>query len=119
MTKLISKRIYEKDLPEGYRVLIDRLWPRGMSKVRANLDLWAKEIAPSTELRKWFGHDPEKYADFKKKYLTEIENNPYKDEFLMKLKTALKGQDVLILYSAKDEKHNDAVVLMEYLNSKV
>lgn len=119
MTKLILKRIYDKDLPSGYRVLVDRLWPRGMSKERADLDLWAKEIAPSAELRKWFGHDPEKYAEFKSKYLAEIKTNPYTDEFLTSLTEALKKQDVLILYSAKDQEHNDAVVLMEYLNSKI
>ncbi|ALB28005.1 DUF488 domain-containing protein [Companilactobacillus heilongjiangensis] len=119
MTKLIMKRIYDKELPEGYRVLVDRLWPRGISKVRADLDLWAKEIAPTAELRKWFSHDPEKYADFKTKYLAEINANPYTEEFLTNLKTALEKQDVLILFSAKDEEHNDAVVLMEYLNSKI
>lgn len=119
MTKLILRRIYDKELPAGYRILVDRLWPRGMSKVRADLDLWAKEIAPSAELRKWFGHDPEKYAEFKSKYLSEIENNAYTPEFLTAVKTALKSQDVLILYSAKDEEHNDAVVLMEYLNAKI
>ncbi|PMD73783.1 DUF488 domain-containing protein [Companilactobacillus nuruki] len=119
MTKLILKRIYDKELPDGYRVLVDRLWPRGMSKVRASLDLWAKQIAPSADLRKWFGHDPEKYAEFKEKYLAEIKGNPYTEEFLTELRKALKKQDVLILYSAKDEEHNDAVVLMEYLNSKV
>jgi len=81
--------------------------------------LWAKEIAPTAELRKWFGHDPEKYSEFKSKYLDEINNNPYTAEFLQELKTALQKQDVLILYSAKDEEHNDAVVLMEYLNSKI
>lgn len=119
MTELVMKRIYDKDLPAGYRVLVDRLWPRGMSKIRADLDLWAKEIAPSAELRKWFGHDPEKYLEFKNKYLDEINNNPYTKEFLKSLKEALQTQDVLILYSAKDEEHNDAVVLMEYLNSNI
>ncbi|WP_119325522.1 DUF488 family protein [Companilactobacillus musae] len=119
MSKLILRRIYDKDLPEGYRVLVDRLWPRGMSKVRAALDLWAKQIAPSPELRKWFGHDPEKYTEFKSKYLSEIEDNPYTNEFLEKIRKALEKQDVLILYSAKDQEHNDAVVLMEYLNSKI
>jgi len=119
MSKLIMKRIYDKELPDGYRVLVDRLWPRGISKVRAALDLWAKEIAPTAELRKWFGHDPEKYSEFKSKYLDEINNNPYTAEFLQELQTALQKQDVLILYSAKDEEHNDAVVLMEYLNSKI
>lgn len=119
MSKLILRRIYDKELPEGYRVLVDRLWPRGMSKVRAALDLWAKQIAPSPELRKWFSHDPEKYAEFKSKYLAEIEDNPYTNEFLEEIQKALEKQDVLILYSAKDQEHNDAVVLMEYLNSKI
>ena len=119
MTKLILKRIYDKGLPEGYRILVDRLWPRGMSKVRANLDLWAKEIAPSPELRKWFGHDPEKFSEFQTKYLDEINNNPYTKEFLKSIREALQTQDVLILFSAKDTEHNDAVVLMDYLNSNI
>jgi len=119
MSKIVVKRIYNKELPAGYRILVDRLWPRGMSKVNAKLDLWAKEISPSPELRKWFGHDPEKYPEFEKKYMEEIQNNDYAKEFVQAVKEALKEQDVLILYGAKDEEHNNAVVLDEYLNKEI
>ncbi len=119
MSKIVVKRIYNKELPAGYRILVDRLWPRGMSKVNAKLDLWAKEISPSPELRKWFGHDPEKYPEFEKKYMEEIQNNDYAKEFVQAVKEALKEQDVLILYGAKDEEHNNAVVLNEYLNKEI
>lgn len=119
MTKIVLKRIYAKELPDGYRILVDRLWPRGMSKLRANLDLWAKEIAPSPELRKWFGHDPEKFAEFEQKYMEEIKNNDYTKDFVQTVITALKKQDVLILYGAKDEEHNNADVLIKYLNKEI
>lgn len=119
MHNLIVKRIYDKDLPEGYRILIDRVWPRGMSKVRANLDIWAKEIAPTTELRKWFGHDPEKFDEFKEKYLEELKNNENTGKFIEEVKSALKDQDVLILYSAKDQENNNARVLIQFLKTKI
>jgi uncharacterized protein YeaO (DUF488 family) len=119
MNKLIVKRIYDKELPKGYRILIDRVWPRGMSKERAKLDLWAKQIAPTPELRKWFSHDPEKFPEFKEKYLAEIEANDYTPEFLETVKSALKDQDVLILFGSKEQKYNNAAVLIEYLNSKI
>ncbi|WP_025023659.1 DUF488 domain-containing protein [Companilactobacillus nodensis] len=119
MTKIVLKRIYNKELPAGYRILVDRLWPRGMSKLRANLDLWAKDISPTPELRKWFGHDPEKFPEFEQKYLAEIENNDYTKEFVSTVITALKDQDVLILYGAKDEEHNNADVLIKYLNKVI
>lgn len=119
MHEILVKRIYDKELPAGYRILIDRVWPRGMSKVRANLDLWAKEIAPSTELRKWFHHDPEKFLEFKTKYLQEIADNDYTEEFLKNIHDVLKDKDVLILYGAKDQENNNAKVLMEYLNKKI
>ncbi|WP_125565282.1 DUF488 domain-containing protein [Companilactobacillus insicii] len=119
MSKIVLKRIYSKELPDGYRILVDRLWPRGMSKLRANLDLWAKEIAPSPELRKWFSHDPEKFPEFEKKYMDEIEHNDYTKEFVDTVITALKDQDVLILYGAKDEEHNNADVLIKFLNKEI
>ncbi|MEO6941364.1 MAG: DUF488 domain-containing protein [Candidatus Kapaibacterium sp.] len=108
------KRIYEPyDKKDGYRVLVDRLWPRGISKERAHLDLWLKEIAPSTELRKWFGHEPKKWVTFKKKYLAELKQN---EEVVLILKEAkAKYPTVSLLYGAKDEVHNEAIVLMELL----
>lgn len=111
MTKRIPiKRVYEPYSPDdGYRILIDRLWPRGLTKEKAKIDLWLKSIAPSNELRKWFGHDPEKWSEFQKKYKAEIEANT---ESVSTLKKALKEQKVVtFIYSAKDELHNDAVVL--------
>jgi uncharacterized protein YeaO (DUF488 family) len=108
------KRVYEKPEEEdGYRILVDRLWPRGLTREKAAVDLWLKEIAPSTELRKWFNHDPEKWPDFKKKYLKEIKEN---NEALTTLKEKMKERKVTIVYSAKDEVHNDARVLISYLN---
>ena len=119
MNKIIVKRIYDKDIPAGFRILIDRVWPRGMSKERAGLDLWAKQIAPSADLRKWFSHDPEKFPEFKKRYLAEIKENDYTKEFLETVKTALKDQDVLILYGSKEQKYNNAAVLIDFLNQSI
>ena len=109
------KRAYEQPDPgDGFRVLIDRLCPRGVSKAQARIDLWLKEISPSTELRKWFNHDPHKWNEFKKKYLQELQNNPVAVE---KMHTILaEHRPVTLVYAAKDELHNDAVVLSEYLN---
>lgn len=119
MNKLIVKRIYDKELPAGYRILIDRVWPRGMSKVRAQLDLWAKQIAPSADLRKWFSHDPEKFPEFEKKYLSEIAANDYTDEFVKTVKDALKDQDVLLLYGSKEQTYNNANVLIKFLENQI
>lgn len=80
--KVTLERIYQKPQASGFRVLVDRVWPRGISKVNAALDLWAKTIAPSTELWKWFGHDPEKYPEFKKRYLAELAANPDLPDFI-------------------------------------
>jgi len=112
------KRIYEKPgEDEGYRVLVDKLWPRGISKERANLDLWMKDIAPSNELRKWYGHKVDKWPEFKTKYLEELHNNK---DLIKQLKTLEKYHGkVTLLYSAKDEDHNNAVVLEELLNQPV
>ena len=108
------KRVYEKpEKGDGFRILVDRLWPRGLTKEKAALDLWLKEIAPSTELRKWFGHDHEKWNDFQKKYRKELKEN--KEAFSV-LKEHLKGP-VSLLYAAKDEEHNEALVLKNYLTS--
>lgn len=108
------KRIYEPyDKKDGFRVLVDRLWPRGISKEKAHLDLWLKDIAPSTELRKWFNHDPEKWLEFQKRYKAEIAAN--RDAFTMLKKMTKEKQIVTILYGAKDEEHNEAVVLRKLL----
>lgn len=110
------KRVYEGfDKSDGYRVLVDRIWPRGVSKEKAHLDLWLKEIGPSDTLRKWFSHDPKKWAEFKKRYKEELK---LKDQEVKQLKDLVKSQKtVTMLYGARDETHNQAVVLQEYLNS--
>jgi len=114
------ERIYTKpaDL-DGYRVLVDRLWPRGMSKVNARLDDWVKEIGPSTELRKWFNHEPAKYPEFKTRYLAEIKANPITADFINQIAEQLKTTNVILLYGAKDEEHNQAVVLNAYLRDQL
>ena len=112
--KIKIKRVYEKpDANDGFRVLMDRLWPRGLTKEKVKADLWLKEIAPSTELRKWFNHDPGKWNAFQKKYTKELENNK---EAVSLLKGHLQKGPVTLLYSAKDESHNDAVVLQHFLS---
>ena len=110
------KRVYEpSDKNDGTRILIDRLWPRGMTKAKAGVDIWLKELAPSAELRKWFGHDPDKWTEFKKRYRAELEEN---DEQLARLREEIKKGAVTLLYGAKDEEHNDAVALAEFLRNQ-
>ncbi len=108
------KRIYEAAEPtDGYRILVDRIWPRGISKEQAHLDEWVKEIAPSTELRKWFAHIPERYPEFKKRYIAELKTQ---QEELKRIKSIGAKQHLTLLYAAKDEHFNQAVVLLEELN---
>ena len=109
------KRVYdEPSSDDGYRVLVDRLWPRGLSKEKAKVDLWLKEISPSNELRKWYGHDPEKWEKFKKKYKEELKD---KDEALDKIKQVIKdNKKTTFVYSAKNEDLNNAVALKEFLS---
>lgn len=109
------KRVYEQPAKEdGKRILVDRLWPRGLTKEKAHLDLWLKDIAPSAELRKWFGHDPKKWQEFIKRYRTEIHNNK---ELLDQLKSLIKEhKKITLVYGAKDTLHNEAVVLANILN---
>ncbi len=108
------KRIYEKiDKTDGYRVLIDRLWPRGIRKDKASIDEWMKEIAPSDELRIWFNHDPKKWQSFKNKYSKELNGKTDLVKHLIKLS---QKRNLTLLYSAKDETHNQAIHLKEYLN---
>jgi uncharacterized protein YeaO (DUF488 family) len=108
------KRIYETpEEKDGFRILVDRLWPRGISKEKTHVDLWLKEIAPSNKLRKWFSHDPKKWIGFKSKYTKELENNP----LLHRIKQLEKENKVLtLLYSAKDKEHNNVLVLYEFLS---
>lgn len=113
MTKFQIKRVYEDTSDaDGYRVLIDRLWPRGVSKEEAKLDEWAKDLAPSNELRKWFGHDPAKYGEFKKRYEKELHENEGLDSVVQAWK---EHPNVTLLYGAHDSEHNQAIVLKEYL----
>lgn len=109
--RLKIKRVYEApDKQDGRRILVDRIWPRGLTKEKASIDLWLKEIAPSTELRKWFNHDPGKWDEFKQRYVEELKNNP---ESIQLLKQELGKGVVTIVYAAKDEAHNQAVVIQE------
>lgn len=110
------KRVYEeKSTEDGKRVLVDRVWPRGVSKEKAALDEWFKEIGPTKELRQWFNHDPEKYEAFKTSYKKELQDGEQKAEY-DKLKAIEKESDtVTLVYSAKDEEHNQAQVLKEML----
>ena len=111
---LAIKRIYdEASSDDGYRVLVDRLWPRGVSKERAKLGVWLKEVAPSPELREWFGHKPERFKAFKSRYEKELQANPAVDE----LRTIIKEHPkVTLLYGAHDPKANQAVVLRDFLS---
>jgi uncharacterized protein YeaO (DUF488 family) len=107
------KRVYDKQEPEdGARILVDRLWPRGLTKEKACIDLWLKDIAPSTELRKWFDHDPEKWDEFSKRYFVELKNNPKQ---LALLDEQLKNGKVTLLYAAKDKEYNEAVAIRDFL----
>ena len=111
-----TKRIYEKPANrDGTRILIDRVWPRGVSKGDAKLDEWMKEIAPSTELRKWFDHEEERFDDFSKKYKKELENH---SKLVQQLLKKAKDKRLTLLYGAKDEKHNQAIVLKNYLENQ-
>lgn len=107
------KRVYDPSSREdGKRVLIDRLWPRGLTKEQANVDVWLKEVAPSTELRQWFGHDPAKWPEFQARYKQELKTN----EALALLRKELGRGPITLLYGAKDEEHNNAVVLKDILS---
>ena len=111
------KRVYEKPaVSDGSRILVDRLWPRGLTKEKAHVDLWLKEIAPSTELRQWFGHDPEKWRKFRGRYETELRHNGHLIEMLTR--KAREGT-ITLMYGARDEKHNEALVLKQFLERHV
>jgi uncharacterized protein YeaO (DUF488 family) len=110
------KRVYEKpSRQDGVRVLVERLWPRGLSKERAQVDLWLKEVAPSPELRKWFGHDPAKWVEFQQRYFKELGANP---EAIKQLRQRSRQATVTFVYAARDEQHNGALALKRYLERR-
>jgi len=109
------KRAYDPlEKTDGFRVLVDRLWPRGVSKTTARIDLWLKEIAPSDALRKWFGHDPEKWSEFRKRYVRELACKP---EAVAQIREHVGKEIITLVYGAKDQQHNNAVALKEYIES--
>jgi len=111
------KRVYEPIQPEdGLRILVERLWPRGVSKEKAKIDDWLKEIAPSTELRKWYAHQPERWPAFREKYVEELQAKP---EAVSHLRSLCSGQQtVTFIYAARDEAHNSAIVLKHFIEGK-
>jgi len=108
------KRVYERpEKADGFRILVDRLWPRGLTKEKASVDLWLKDIAPTTELRKWFDHDPVKWSEFRRRYREELEKN---EEESLLLAEQLKKGEVTLVYGSKDEEHNEALVIKEFFS---
>ena len=113
--QIALKRVYDEPDPSGgTRVLVDRLWPRGLSKERAQVNVWMKEFAPSNELRKWFGHDPEKFAEFRRRYETELASESGQ-EALAKLRDMARREPITMVFGAHDMEHNNAVILRELL----
>lgn len=116
MSSVRIKRVYEPAAPEdGQRILVDRLWPRGMSKERAQIVRWAKEVAPSAELFRHYHHDKARWLEFRERYMAELDENPEVDRLLAEIAQGT----VTLVYAAKDEQHNNAVVLKEYLESRI
>jgi uncharacterized protein YeaO (DUF488 family) len=110
------KRIYEPAAKQdGFRILVERLWPRGLSKERASVDLWLKDVAPSPELRKWFGHKPSRWKPFRERYWEELNDN---QDAVEHLKQRLKKGTVTFVYAARDEAHNGALALIEYIEQR-
>ena len=117
MGSIRTKRIYEvPDVNDGIRILVDRLWPRGIKKESAAINAWEKGIAPSAELRKWFNHDPEKYPEFRRKYMEELDASEDAERLLGFVNEHLRSTNITLLYSAKDEEHNNALVLKDWLS---
>lgn len=110
------KRAYEAVADDdGYRVLVDRIWPRGISKEKAAINEWLKEVAPSNELRKWFNHEPEKYTEFSERYLRELTDDKHQAAFNHLKQITSENSSVTLIYGAKDKEHNQAIVLKERL----
>jgi uncharacterized protein YeaO (DUF488 family) len=111
------KRVYDpQSRTDGYRVLVDRLWPRGLSKEKLQLDAWMKELAPSNELRKWFGHEAAKWAEFQRRYFKELKQQP---ELIAELRKRARGHKLTLLYGSREEVHNNAAALKKYLERKL
>jgi uncharacterized protein YeaO (DUF488 family) len=111
-----TKRIYEASDPaDGRRILVDRLWPRGIAKSNARIDFWAKSVSPSNELRRWYGHDPENWAEFRERYFEELDSNP---DGVSELRSHLGSGTVTFLYSSKETRLNNASALKDYLESR-
>jgi len=111
------KRAYDEPSEnDGYRILVDRVWPRGVTRKKLQLDAWAKELAPSTELRKWFAHDPKKWKQFKRQYFSELDDCP---EEVGRLLEILGTKRVTLVYSARDDKFNNAIALREYIEARM
>ncbi len=113
MAEIRLKRAYEEPASDdGLRILVERLWPRGLTRERAGVDHWVKEVAPSTELRRWFNHDPARWGEFQKRYRAELRQNK---DAVEELRQRCRGQTVTLVYAARDEMHNAALVLKNYL----
>ncbi len=109
------KRAYDRPTrSDGFRVLVDRVWPRGVTKEQLKTDMWLKNIAPSTQLRKWFGHDPEKWKEFRKRYFKELDSHP---EEIRLLREKMQSGEVTLVFGAKEERFNNAEAIKEYLES--
>jgi uncharacterized protein YeaO (DUF488 family) len=111
-----TERIYEAPTGGGFRILVDRLWPRGLRKDEADLDLWLKEIGPSNELRRWFGHNPARWNEFRAKFFKELDE---KDELVNQIIAKAQEGDVVLLFGAKDKVHNNAAALKEYIETRM
>ena len=115
--KIKTKRIYDPpEESDGYRILVDRLWPRGLKKDKAKIDRWVKDIAPSKELRTWYGHDPKKWQEFREWYFDQLDA---KRDLVQEMVKEGKGKQITLLFSAKNEQLNNAVCLKEYIDSKL
>jgi uncharacterized protein YeaO (DUF488 family) len=114
VVRIVLERAYDAERHEGFRVLVDRVWPRGVSKDELGLDAWARELAPTTALRTWFGHDPERWGEFRRRYTSELRAAEQKER-LRQLLAAAGRKPLVLVYGAKDEEHNQAVVLREVL----
>jgi uncharacterized protein YeaO (DUF488 family) len=115
-TEIRTKRVHDPSArADGERILVDRLWPRGIKREDADLDAWVKDVAPSDELRRWYGHDQEKWREFKRRYIAELRHNPAAAE----LRKAMAGRKaVTLLFAAKDSLHNNAIVLRDFLRGE-
>ncbi len=112
----VKRVYYEHDKNDGFRILVDRLWPRGLSKEKVKIDLWLKDIAPSNELRKWFAHEQKKWPEFKKRYFKELDKKGEQIDLIIE---RARGGLVTLLFGAKEEKFNNAIALKEYLETRI